>query len=610
MDIISFYMFKALIVVALLIVISSIDEFFTDLVYIFYTVRRTLKMRRLSYTPISYDEILAFKEKRLALMVPCWHEESVIGNMVKHNVPSIKYKEYDIFVGVYPNDQASIDAVQQVEKYFPNVHCVIADHPGPTTKSDNLNGVFKYIKEYEKKHNLHYEVFVFHDSEDVIHPLSFKFYGHLIPRMDMIQVPVFPLSAVNVTYATYWTYADEFAENHTKRMVVREAIRGLVPSAGVGTAFSRKALDMLAERNDGKPFNVNTFTEDYSVALQVHLLKLKTIFLNYRIRRIYMRKRWWIFGREIPVKTYEILATRALFPMFYLNAVRQRSRWITGIVFQEWKITGWVGDWPTLYCLFQDRKGIVTPFLNLAAYILFSYWFLYWLFNDRPSLQSLLNESKLAYWLIVLSTILMVIRLLQRAYAVNKVYGPLPAFFSIPRSVYSNLINLHALLRAYKGILFTRGKLTWDKTNNVFPSAESLKSYKRQLGEILLENNSITTKQLNTALAKQAKLKTRLGRTLIDLGFATRQQILEGLAKQNNLDYPDESTFRVLSKKEIPIISNEVYTWLLDHKIFPVSFTNDELTVAIENPEDPDLRLEAIKRIGQPVKFMISPTYL
>ena len=35
---------------------------------------------------------------------------------------------------------------------------------------------------------------------------------------------------------------DEFAEWHAKDLVVRESVSGSVPSAGVGTCFSRRAL--------------------------------------------------------------------------------------------------------------------------------------------------------------------------------------------------------------------------------------------------------------------------------------------------------------------------------------------------------------------------------
>ena len=31
---------------------------------------------------------------------------------------------------------------------------------------------------------------VLHDSEDVLHPLELKFFNYLLPRKDMIQLPV------------------------------------------------------------------------------------------------------------------------------------------------------------------------------------------------------------------------------------------------------------------------------------------------------------------------------------------------------------------------------------------------------------------------------------
>ena len=62
---------------------------------------------------------------------------------------------------------------------------------------------------------------------------EFKFFNYLLPRMDLIQLPVFSLER-------HWyelvagTYMDEFAEAHGKDMLVREHIAGVVPSSGVG----------------------------------------------------------------------------------------------------------------------------------------------------------------------------------------------------------------------------------------------------------------------------------------------------------------------------------------------------------------------------------------
>src|SRR5206468_12349864 len=113
---------------------------------------------------------------------------------------------YDLFVGVYPNDPATIKAVSDTAKAIPHVQCVIGPDPGPTNKARNLDAIYIYIMEYEKKNNIKYEIFVMQDSEDIIHPLSFKLYNFLIPKKDMVQIPVFPLE-VSLWHFTHWVYA-------------------------------------------------------------------------------------------------------------------------------------------------------------------------------------------------------------------------------------------------------------------------------------------------------------------------------------------------------------------------------------------------------------------
>ncbi|MFN7097098.1 MAG: glycosyltransferase, partial [Gammaproteobacteria bacterium] len=261
-----FFMWYLLVVVSFLFIISGIDDLFFDFFYWFRYFRRIRKTR--NYEPLTYEVLSKTPEKAIAIMTPCWHEANIIEAMLKHNCYAIDYKNYDIFVGVYPNDPDTVKSVQAVAATDSHVHCVIGPNPGPTNKASNLNIIYEYIKNYSKENNITYEIFVLHDSEDIIHPLSLKLYNHLIPRVDMIQIPVFPLEVSNFEF-THWVYNDEFAESHTKDIIVRESIRGLVPSAGVGTAFARIPLESLTVTNGGKPFSTATLTEDYSTALQL-----------------------------------------------------------------------------------------------------------------------------------------------------------------------------------------------------------------------------------------------------------------------------------------------------------------------------------------------------
>jgi len=108
-----------------------------------------------------------------------------------------------------------------------------------------------------------------HNSEDVIHPFSLLVINYLIPRKDMVQLPVFPLE-VPLREFTHWSYADEFAENHTKLMLVCEITGGFVPAAGVGVAFTRRAFEWF-NLEQKQIFSTDTLTEDYELGLRKNL---------------------------------------------------------------------------------------------------------------------------------------------------------------------------------------------------------------------------------------------------------------------------------------------------------------------------------------------------
>lgn len=603
-----FYMLMwwLLVITAGLILLSSLDELFFDLVYTFFFFYHKAKMWKHKYKPLTLEEICSVPEKKIAIMVACWNEHLVIEDMLKHNVPAIDYQNYEFFIGVYPNDELTIQAVVRAQNIFKNIRAIVTKNPGPSTKADNLNNVYYSILELEKEMNIQYEIFVFHDAEDVIHPLSLKLYNYLIPRKDMIQIPVFPLE-VRHSFATHWTYNDEFAENHTKTMIAREIIGGLVTSAGVGTAFSRKAINMLAQKMGGLPFNVNSFTEDYHVSLEVNLLKLKSIFLTQKVLRTQTKKRWLFFGKLVPKNVYELVATRALYPSRYMAAVRQRARWIIGITLQEWQQTGWPGDMPTRYTLFHDRKALFTHCVNFVAYILFIYWLIYYLMNVKPSFLSILNLYLPVYYLILACTLMMLLRLFQRAWATYRIYGILPALLSIPRSIYSNIINFHALMRAYRGFFFTPKKDSkWDKTKNSFPTKSILKKYSKKLGDLLLENKVITAEQLFEALKLQKKSHNKLGQILIENYSIRPEQILKMLAQQYNMEIVDQDRFPVLGKQELDFISEENYQWLMDNKIFPIVFLNNIVILGIADPNNEYTINEAKLRLKPyEVKFVL-----
>ncbi len=610
MHILADIMWYFLIIISILFLLSGLDELFFDILYWARYFFRLWKTR--NYTHLTYDHLIAVPEQKIAIIVACWHEDDVIGEMLRYNVSAIDYDNYDFFIGVYPNDPPTVAAVKEAHELYPHVQYMVGPKPGPTTKADNLNSLYAFIKDFEKENNTRYEIFVMHDSEDIIHPLSLHFYNYLLPRKSMVQLPVFPLE-VPWWQVTHWIYNDEFSENHTKDIIVREAIRGLVPSAGVSTGFSRQTLDELAKLNDGYPFSTSSFTEDYNTALRIKLHGLKGIFVFKSIKVTKMQKKWKYFGKFVPKITNEIVASRSLFPTRYTKAVRQKARWIMGISMQEWRNVGWPGSLATRYTLLHDRKTLITHYVNIFGYLIFLFWVIYFYWQRYhpyyPTLQEYFSRQPWVWTIIVICTFIMFERLLQRCIAVYRVYGFIPAILSITRAIYGNIINMHALLRAYRQFFFAsrkEGGLRWDKTEHSFPTHYQFKKLRSKLGTLLLEKNIISEKQLKGVLSKQKKTGKRLGDLLIEHNYLTNIQLLELLAEQDGLDLVDINHEKILTRLQLPLLAKRNYRWLLRNRVLPIELHDSVVTAGIHDPSNKAVMKEAIKKMKPyKIKFVV-----
>ena len=73
------------------------------------------------------------------------------------------------------------------------------------------------------------------------------------------------------------------------------------------------------------------------------------------------------------------VATREYFPRKFKAAVRQKTRFITGIALQSWQRHGWRDTADQLYWFWRDRKGLVGNLAAPLANVLFLYGALTWL---------------------------------------------------------------------------------------------------------------------------------------------------------------------------------------------------------------------------------------
>lgn len=260
-------------------------------------------------------------QRRIAILVPLWHEAGVIEQMLERNLSAIRYGAYDIFAGVYPNDQPTSDAVGRAAQRHSRLHLAVCSRNGPTSKGDCLNHAYRKMEDHEAAHGIRYEIVMMHDAEDLVHPDSLKLVNFFSRRYEMVQVPVLPLP-MGLAKLTHGNYCDEFAESQSKDIPVRQRLGGFLPSSGVGTGFDREALERLG-RERGLVFNPESLTEDYETGFRLHAMGCRQVFLPIRMEA----------GGAV--------ATREYFPSTFRTAVRQRSRWVAGIALQGWERHGW-----------------------------------------------------------------------------------------------------------------------------------------------------------------------------------------------------------------------------------------------------------------------------
>lgn len=526
-------------IVGVIILLSSLDDLFIDAWYWLRELRRSLTVKR-RYTALSAEELRAKPEQPLAIMVPAWLEYDVISSMLETMVSTLEYKNYMIFAGTYQNDQRTIDEVERMRRRYRKLIRVEVPHDGPTCKADCLNWIVQAIFAQNAKQPEPFAGVILHDSEDVLHPLELKYYNYLLPRIDFIQLPVTSLER-------HWhelvagTYMDEFAEWHTKDLVVRESLSKMVPSAGVGTCFSRRALEQLAAETNNQPFNTDTLTEDYDIGARLAQRGMKQIFGKFQVEYVTRRRAWFGLGREKVSSIRMPLGVREYFPNTFRTAYRQKARWTLGIGLQGWQQVGWTGSLANRYLLFRDRKGLVTSFIAILAYVLLANFFLFFL-ADKFGWWTVYYPSyfRPGGWLVTLmwlNAVALLLRVVQRAYFVGHMYGWEHAVLSIPRMIVGNFINAMAAARAWRLFivhLITGKRLAWDKTMHDFPSTDQLSQQRKRLGELLLSWQAIDQDTLARALEIQARDKKPLGQILTEQGWLDEGTLNEAIDFQQS----------------------------------------------------------------------------
>ena len=424
--------------------IGGIDDLAVDLVYF---VRRGWRRSGDADCRLGATEATTGP---LAIFVPAWDEASVIGAMLTTALDRLDHPDYRLYVGTYPNDRATIDAVASVAERDARVRLVVGSRPGPTTKADCLNTLWHALRRDEAD-GVRACAIVLHDAEDVVHPAELRVFEALIGDYAAVQLPVRPL-VDRAARLVSGHYADEFAEAHAKQLVVRAALGAALPLAGVGCAIERSMLDAIAAARGGDPFDAASLTEDYELGLAIAGLG----------------------GRGVLARVRDddgtIVAVRAYFPARLADAVRQKARWMTGIALAGWDRVGWgrAFDLPDHWMRMRDRRAPLAVLVLGAAYLAVVAWglavLLHWTTGSAP-------PALVPAWLLVINSVLLSWRLVMRMAFTGAIYGWREALWSLPRAFVGNVIALLAARRAllrYVAML-RGGPPVWDKTMHAFP---------------------------------------------------------------------------------------------------------------------------------------------
>ena len=508
-------------------VISGIDDLAIDVYYWVIYLFRRLRYPRGQYPQLTEEDLDSVIQKKAAIFIAAWDEADVIEDMLLCNSELIDYQNYEFFVACYPNDKATQEKIDAACRVLPNVHKAVNRRRGPSNKADNLNAAFAELVRQEQISGKRYDFIVMHDPEDVLHPLELKLCNYLMTRrgVNMVQTPVFPIE-VPARNFTAGSYMDDFAETHTKDIYAREWARAFVPSAGVGTAIARDAFDRLGAKFGEKVFNTESLTEDYDFSLRLDLSGYKSIFVRQRLLRRCKQKT----GKadESPA---ELIATRAHFPATFKTAVRQRTRWMVGINFQNWKQVGWEGRLQTKWMLFHDRKAVWSNSVLMFNYLFAAYGGGHWLYRAciSPETLPLLPYHRWIGIAIAVCMGLMLNRVLQRVIASTRTYGIRQGLLSIPRLFWGNVINIAVTARAVKQFLTSElsgTRIAWDKTAHYFPSG--MLTNQRGLGDALVNAGRLTLNHLDAALRAQPSTEWSLENALLELRSMVEADIRRG----------------------------------------------------------------------------------
>ncbi len=476
------------------------DELVFDLTYL-------LRYRRLTNHALTPEELEADKPKRIAVFLPTWQDSENIGPMLRATLGYTNYSplHLDFFVGVYPNDRETLEAVEALSQEFVNVHIVVNEQPGPTSRGQLLNFMYGYLERFERNNRLEFEIVALHSADDVIHPYTFKLYSTLLRKYPAVQLPVLSLPS----QGNFWkrllngAYAADVAEEQLRYLPVREALGFFVPCTSSGFALRRALLPEMA--SDGHIFSQQPGATDFDPALRLWRIGQP---VHYHLQPIWRMDENGQTRREV-VSVKQPLGAR--------NAIRQtRGFWILGLGTPLLKLLMGRPVAENARLLLPSKP--MPALFNLARLLgltAFTYallgQFMGWPGAGHPATGGLL----------ALIGLVLLFRVAMRYSAVRKLYGPKEARGTL---LQPPGFPLYWMLERMLKAVSPRAS---------YVDEAHLEAHRLRLGDQLLFYNDISAKQLALALQMQdyGVYRPRLGEILVAENFINEQTLRKRLAE-------------------------------------------------------------------------------
>ncbi|MNH11375.1 bacteriophage N4 adsorption protein B [compost metagenome] len=296
---------------------------------------------------------------------------------------------------------------------------------------------------------------------------------------------------------------------------------------------------------------------------------------------------------------------REHFPRDWQHAIRQKSRWIVGIVFQGTKNLGWSRKGALNYFLWRDRRGLFAYLLsflvNFLLLVLLAMWLVGLLAPNTWKFQSILADSQMLTTLLWLNGLMLINRLFQRGFFVTRYYGIVEGLLSAPRMMWSNFVNFFANVRALRQVMEMGDsrRVAWDKTTHEFPALTA--PMRTPLGQRLVDKGLISEAQLHQAITNP--LRRRLGRELLLQGWLTSEQLVQALSEQLDLPWAPLNPFKL----DPQLIAKVPRRLAVHYGVLPVAEEGETLVLASETPVS-QVSLGVISRqLKRPVSYRLAP---